>query len=149
MKAVSEGTTPEQRGDPFLSPASVGETICEKLHRYARTSIMNTLKAVVWMGSSKDDLIAFPADARREAGYQLESVQRGGEPQDWKPMSSVGPGVREIRIREPSGAFRVMYLATRPEAIYVLHCFQKKSQQTSRQDLALAKARLKAVSTAT
>jgi phage-related protein len=64
-------------------------------------------------------------------------------------MSSVGPGVREIRIREPSGAFRVMYLATRPEAIYVLHCFQKKSQQTSRQDLALAKARLKAVSTAT
>jgi hypothetical protein len=76
---------------------------------------MNTLKAVVWMGSSKDDLIAFPADARREAGYQLESVQRGVEPQDWKPMSSVGPGVREIRIREPSGAFRVMYLATRPE----------------------------------
>lgn len=64
-------------------------------------------------------------------------------------MSSVGAGVREIRIREPSGAFRVMYLATRPEAIYVLHCFQKKSQQTSRQDLALAKARLKAVAAAT
>ena len=80
---------------------------------------------------------------------QLESVQRGEEPQDWKPMSSVGPGVRDIRIREPSGAFRVMYLATRPEAIYVLHCLQKKSQQTSRQDLALAKDRLKAVSTAT
>lgn len=100
---------------------------------------MNTLKAVVWMGSSKDDLIAFPADTRREAGYQLESVQRGVEPQDWKPMASVGPGVREIRIREPSGAFRVVYLATRPEAIYVLHSFQKKSQQTSRQDLALAK----------
>lgn len=110
---------------------------------------MNTLKAVVWMGSSKDDLIAFPADAMREAGYQLESVQRGDEPHDWKPMASVGPGVREIRIREPSGAFRVMYLATRPEAVYVLHCFQKKSQQTSRQDLALAKARLKAVPTAT
>lgn len=110
---------------------------------------MSTLKSVVWMGSSKDDLIAFPADARREAGYQLESVQRGDEPHDWKPMSSVGPGVREIRIREPSGAFRVMYLATRPEALYVLHCFQKKSQQTSRQDLALAKARLRAVPTAT
>ena len=75
---------------------------------------------------------------------QLENVQRGEEPQDWKPMSSIGPGVREIRIRETSGAFRVVYLATRPEAIYVLHCFQKKSQQTSRQDLALAKARLKA-----
>jgi phage-related protein len=110
---------------------------------------MNILKAVIWMGSSRADLIGFPADARREAGYQLERVQHGDEPQDWKPMSSVGPGVREIRIREPSGAFRVMYLATRPEAIYVLHCFQKKSQQTSRQDLALAKARLKAVPAAT
>lgn len=109
---------------------------------------MNTLKALVWMGSSKDDLLAFPADARQDAGYQLERVQRGDEPHDWKPMSSIGPGVREIRVREPSGAFRVMYLATRPEAIYVLHCFQKKSQQTSRQDLALAKARLKAVPTA-
>ena len=64
-------------------------------------------------------------------------------------MASVGPGVREIGIREPSGAFRVMYLATRPEAIYVLHCFQKRSQQTSRQDLVLAKARLKAVPTVT
>jgi phage-related protein len=110
---------------------------------------MTILKAVIWMGSSKDDLIAFPADARREAGYQLEQVQHCDEPQDWKPMSSVGPGVREIRIREPSGAFRVMYLATRPEAIYVLHCFQKKSQQTRRQDLALAKARFKAVPAAT
>lgn len=110
---------------------------------------MSTLKAVVWMGSSKDDLIDFPADARREAGYQLESVQRGDEPQDWKPMTSVGPGVREIRIREASGAFRVIYLATRSEAIYVLHCFQKKSQKTSRQDLDLAKARFKAVPSAT
>lgn len=106
---------------------------------------MNALKAVIWMGSSKADLIAFPPDARREAGYQLERVQFGDDPQDWKPMSSVGPGVREIRVREPSGAFRVMYLATRPEAIYVLHCFQKKSQKTSREDLALAQARLKSV----
>lgn len=109
---------------------------------------MNTLKAVIWMGGSRDDLIDFPADARREAGYQLETVQRGAEPQDWKPMTSVGSGVREIRVREPSGAFRVIYLATRPEAIYVLHCFQKKSRQTSRRDLDLAKARFKAVPSA-
>lgn len=85
------------------------------------------------------------ADARREAGYQLERVQCGDDPEDWKPMSGIGPGVREIRIREASGAFRVMYLATRPESIYVLHCFQKKTQQTSQRDLALARARLKAV----
>ena len=106
---------------------------------------MTVMKAVTWMGSSKEDLIAFPVDARREAGYQLERVQHGDEPQNWKPMASIGPGVREIRIREDSGAFRVIYLATRPEGIYVLHCFQKKSQQTSKQDLALSKARLKAV----
>ena len=97
------------------------------------------------MGSSREDLIAFPADARRDAGYQLEMVQCGEEPQDWKPMASVGAGVREIRIREASGAFRVIYLATRPDGIYVLHCFQKKTQKTSRSDLTLAQARFKAI----
>lgn len=106
---------------------------------------MVTMKSVIWMGSSREDLIAFPANARRDAGYQLDSVQRGDDPQDWKPISSIGAGVREIRIRESSGAFRVIYLATRPEGIYVLHCFQKKTQQTSQRDLALAKARFKAL----
>ena len=106
---------------------------------------MATLKAVVWMGSSKADLIAFPVDARREAGYQLEAVQRGDDPDNWKAMPSIGIGVREIRIHESAGAFRVIYLATRPESIYVLHCFQKKARQTSRKDLEVTKARLKAV----
>jgi len=112
--------------------------ICETAHN-------RSMKAVIWMGSSKDDLIAFPPDARREAGYQLDRVQRGDEPEDWKPMSTVGASVREIRIRELSGAFRVIYLATRPEGVYVLHCFQKNSQKTSRQDIVLAKARFKAL----
>ncbi len=103
------------------------------------------MKAVIWMGSSREDLIAFPADARREAGYQLDKVQRGTEPQSWKPMPGIGPGVCEIRIAESSGAFRVIYLATQREGIYVLHCFQKKSQRTARRYLALARARLKAV----
>jgi phage-related protein len=93
------------------------------------------MKIVVWMGSSRDDLVAFPPDARREAGYQLERVQRAGEPCDWKPMSSIGPGVREIRIRDESNAFRVVYLSTRPEGIYVLHCFQKKTRKTAKRDL--------------
>lgn len=97
------------------------------------------------MGSSREDLIAFPADARREAGYQLEKLQHGDEPRDWKPMATVGPGVREIRIHESSGAFRVIYLAARPEGIYVLHCFQKKTQKTSRRDLELAERRFKAL----
>ena len=103
------------------------------------------LKAAVWMAGSKADLIAFPTDARHDAGYQLEKVQRGLDPNDWKPMPTVGAGVREIRIHEESGVFRVIYLATRPEAVYVLHCFQKKSQKTSRRDIQLAAKRFKAI----
>ena len=78
------------------------------------------MKQVIWMGSSREDLKAFPRAARREIGYQLEHVQEGVDPDDWKPMSTVGSGVREIRVRESSGAFRCIYLATRPEGIYVL-----------------------------
>jgi phage-related protein len=103
------------------------------------------MKKVIWMGSSREDLRGFPRDACREIGFQLESVQEGVDPDDWKPMSSVGPGVREIRIRESSGAFRCIYVATRPEGIYVLHCFQKKSQKTSQRDLDLAQKRFKSL----
>ena len=103
------------------------------------------MKPVIWMGGSKEDLKAFPEDARREVGYQLEHVQEGVDPDDWKPMSIVGAGVREIRVRESSGAFRCIYLAPRPEGIYILHCFQKKSQKTSRQDLDLAQTRFKTI----
>jgi phage-related protein len=103
------------------------------------------MKAAIWMGSSRGDLIAFPPDVRREAGYQLERVQRAEEPFDWKPMNSIGPGVREIRIRDDSGAFRVVYLASRPEGIYILHCFQKKTRKTGKRDLELARLRLKAI----
>jgi phage-related protein len=103
------------------------------------------MKPVIWMGGSKEDLKAFPEDARPEIGYQLEHVQEGVDPDDWKPMSIVGAGVREIRVRESSGAFRCIYLATRPEGIYILRCFQKKSQKTSRQDVDLAQARFKSI----
>lgn len=103
------------------------------------------LRAVVWMGESKANLVAFPTDARHDAGHQLEKVQRGLDPSDWKPIPTVGSGVREIRIHEESGAFRVIYLAIRPEAVYVLHCFRKKSQKTSRRDIQLAMKRFKAI----
>ena len=103
------------------------------------------MKQVIWMGSSKEDLRAFPGEALREVGYQLEHVQAGVDPDDWKPMSVVGSGVREIRVRESPGAFRCIYLATRPEGIYILHCFQKKTQKTSRQDLDLAQRRFKSI----
>lgn len=101
------------------------------------------MKRLSFLGSSLDDVRAFPETARREAGYQLDRLQRGLDPEDWKPMPSVGSGVREVRVRDQSGAFRVIYIATRPEAVYVLHAFQKKTQATAKRDLDLAETRLK------
>lgn len=98
------------------------------------------------MGGSKADLKAFPAAVVDDMGHQLFLVQRGLEPDDWKPMASVGAGVREIRVRDAAGIFRTIYLATRPEAIYVLHCFQKKTQRTEQHDIELARKRLKSIS---
>lgn len=101
------------------------------------------MKPLSFLGSSLDDLRAFPETARREAGHQLDQIQRGLDPEDWKSMQSIGSGMREVRIRDQAGAFRVIYIATRPEAVYVLHAFQKKTQATSKRDLDLAEARLK------
>jgi phage-related protein len=101
-------------------------------------------KALIWLGSSRGDLRAFPAIARRLAGFQLRRVQQGLDPDDWKPMQTIGPGVREIRINI-AGAHRVFYVATRPEAIYVLHAFDKKTQKTSAQDLRIGRDRFRAL----
>ena len=86
-------------------------------------------KPVEFRGSALEDLRAFPEAARRQAGYQLDQIQHGREPDDWKPMNTVGRGVREIRIRDAAGAFRVLYVAKFDHAIYVLHCFQKKDAE--------------------
>lgn len=102
---------------------------------------MNEAKPVEFRGSALDDLRAFPLSARREAGHQLDLVQKAKEPDDWKPMGIVGPGVKEIRIRDASGAFRIIYVAKLADAIYVLHCFQKKTEKTSKSDLDLATKR--------
>src|SRR6266851_1625328 len=101
-------------------------------------------KPVVWLGSSRDDLLAFPADARQVAGFQLWRVQCGLEPNDWKPLPTVGLGVREIRVRTGVG-HRVVYLATFEEAVYVLHAFEKRSQRTPKRELELARQRLRAL----
>jgi phage-related protein len=101
-------------------------------------------KSIIWLGNSRRDLRAFPALARRLAGFQLRRVQHGLDPDDWKPMQTVGPGVREIRIHV-GGAHRVFYVATRPEAIYVLHAFEKKTPKTSAQDLRMGRDRFRAL----
>ena len=94
------------------------------------------------MGSSKADLKAFPAAVMDNVGHQLFLVQCGLDPDDWKPMATIGTGVKEIRVKDVAGIFRTVYLTTRPEAVYVLHCFQKKTQQTSQRDIKLARKRL-------
>jgi phage-related protein len=101
------------------------------------------LKPVEFLGDSLDQLRGFPLAVRRDAGFQLDRVEHGLEPDDWKPMTAIGSGVKEIRIRDVSGAYRVIYLAKLADAIYVLHCFQKKTQETSQQDMDIAKQRFK------
>jgi len=101
------------------------------------------MKELRFRGSSLDDLRKFPALVVRESGYQLDKVQNGNEPTDWKPMPSIGEGVKEIRIQDEAGAFRVIYLAKLADAVYVLHCFQKKTRQASQQDIKLARKRFK------
>ena len=103
------------------------------------------MKEILWLGSSYHDLKAFPADAKQNAGFQLHKVQQGDEPNDWKPMASIGEGVREIRIKAESGAFRIVYVANIGIKIYVLHAFQKKTQKTSLRDTELAQARFKTI----
>jgi phage-related protein len=95
------------------------------------------MKPIVFLGDSKDRLREFPEDARRDAGHQLREVQKGKEPIDWKPMTTVGSGVREIRIRDASGAFRAIYLISVVDQIVVLHAFQKKTSKTSKRDIEL------------
>jgi phage-related protein len=110
---------------------------------YPRSEII-TPKPVVWVGDSLVRLREFPREARREAGYQLERVQAGREPKDWKAMTSVGSGVRELRVRI-EGAFRVMYVAKFAEAVYVLHAFQKKSRRTAPLDIQVARSRYRSL----
>lgn len=105
-------------------------------------------KPLVWVASSFRDLTndqIFSLEARKIAGKQLRNVQRGVEPDDWKPFETIGAGTKEIRLKLPDGAFRVMYVAKFPEAVYVLHCFKKQSEKTSPHDKDLAKQRYKAV----
>ncbi|WP_339489251.1 type II toxin-antitoxin system RelE/ParE family toxin [Pseudomonas sp. EL_65y_Pfl2_R95] len=102
-----------------------------------------THRPLRFCGNALKDLCSFPEKARREAGHQLDHIQLGRDPADWRSMASIGAGVREIRIHETSSAYRVIYVTKVEDAVYVLHCFEKKSQKTSRSDLVLASQRLK------
>ena len=102
-----------------------------------------TTRPVIFVGDALDRLRDFPEDARRSVGFQIDRLQRGLDPDDWKPMKAVGPGVREIRVREASGAWRAIYVTTIGDAVHVLHAFQKKTQATPKRDLDLAARRFR------
>lgn len=102
------------------------------------------MKSLKFVASSRDDLRNFPDEARRAAGFELHAIQSGLEPSDWKPMQTVGSGVKEIRIHI-LGEWRVIYIAKLHEAVYVLHAFQKKTRKTSRKDIDLARHRYRQI----
>lgn len=99
------------------------------------------MKPVRFLGDALQSLKAFPSDVRQDAGYQLDKVQRGAQPDDFKPMPAIGKGVEEIRVWDESGTYRVIYTARMAEAVYVLHAFQKKTRVTPKQHIEIAKQR--------
>ena len=99
------------------------------------------MKPIRFLGDSLKCLRNFSEDARQDAGYQLDKVQRGEQPDDFKPMPSIGKGVEEIRVWDDSGTYRVIYTARLVDVVYVLHAFQKKAQTIAKRDIDLAKAR--------
>lgn len=99
------------------------------------------MKPIRFLGDSLKVLRQFPKNARQDAGYQLEQVQDGRAPDDFKPMPSIGKGVEEIRIWDESGTFRVIYIARLKDAVYVLHAFRKKTRSTAKTDIERAQRR--------
>ena len=103
------------------------------------------MRDVNFVGSSLDDLRSWPKPARQDMGRQIDRVQRGIEPSDWRPMPSVGRGVREIRMNDAGNAYRSIYVTNISAAVHVLHVFVKKSRRTAVGDVRLAKSRLKSL----
>ncbi|VFN03130.1 MAG: Phage-related protein [Candidatus Kentron sp. G] len=106
---------------------------------------MSNEKPIFWIGTSYKDLLSFPVRVKQEAGYQLHRIQNGLEPEDWKPVSTIGVGVKEIRIKEKEGIFRILYVARLKNGIYVLHAFQKKTQKVRKQDMDITRVRYSAI----
>ncbi|SDH25586.1 type II toxin-antitoxin system RelE/ParE family toxin [Nitrosomonas sp. Nm132] len=101
------------------------------------------VKQIEFISDSLSELRTFPISARREAGFQLDRVQKGFDPDDWKPMKTIGSGVNEIRVRDADGVYRVIYIAKFDETVFVLHCFKKKTEKTAKTNIDLAKSRYK------
>jgi phage-related protein len=105
------------------------------------------MKRIGFVADSLKRLREFPATARQDAGYQLDKVQRGLQPDDFRPMPAIGRGVEEIRIWDDSGTYRVIYTARLAGRVFVLHAFQKKTQTTPKREINLARERFRALQT--
>ena len=103
-------------------------------------------KPLHWIGPAKKDLLTFPGEVADDFGYALGVVQMGGTPPSAKPWKGIGPGVFEIVGDHRGDTYRVAYTVRFAKAVYVLHCFQKKSPsgiRTSKNDVELISQRLK------
>lgn len=103
-------------------------------------------KPLSWVGSSKRDLLAFPAEVRRDLGYALGLAQLGGKHPSAKTWSGQGPGVFELVEDHDGDTYRAVYTVRFAEVVYVLHAFQKKSPnriRTARLDIEMVERRLK------
>lgn len=109
-----------------------------------QTYIIPGVKPLEFVGSSREDLRNFPAEARRAAGFELSFVQQGVMPRDWKSMKEVGPGAMEIRIHV-LGEWRIVVVAKFGDAVYVLHAFQKRTRRTRHDDIELASKRYREI----
>ena len=96
------------------------------------------MKCIGFCGHTLSTIRGFPVQVKHVIGHELDKVQRGLNPSDWKPMPTVGKSVREIRIHE-GGQYRVIYLTKYTNAIHVLHVFRKKTQKTRQQDIKVAR----------
>lgn len=114
------------------------------MRRHIDFDILHKRKPVAFLGTSQKVLERLLPDVRDHAFNELQRLQNGRDPRHWKPMPTIGPGVREIRIRTRTQV-RIIYITTLPEAIYVLHVFEKKTQTTAGSDIELARARLRAL----
>jgi len=107
---------------------------------YIRFDMLITIKPLLWRGDSLDRVREFAPEARARIGFELWEVQQGNEPDDWRPVRTVGPGVNEIRIHA-KGEYRVLYVAKFADAVHVLHAFAKTTRKTPKQDIDLATMR--------
>jgi phage-related protein len=100
---------------------------------------------IAWEGNSKEVISSFPDAAKYNLGFDLRLLQQGQQPTDYRPMSSIAPGVFELRDQDERAWYRVIYLSRVRDVIHVLHCFEKRSRETPTKELNTARQRLKAV----